>query len=134
MGFDANGSLGLCGRSTNYTLELNKSDELELRPTRSDPRHHYQAFTRTNGVAGHGYNLRVATYPDGSRVFLDSRGLLHLMAKGVPQLTLTLTDRPCAGWTSHGETFGWAYFLPEEATSDAAMAWMVLRTFARRVQ
>ncbi|HEV2294125.1 MAG TPA: hypothetical protein VGR35_09725 [Tepidisphaeraceae bacterium] len=92
-------------------------------------------FQRVITPGGGRYQLRVAEWADGSRAYLDSRGMLHLVSSdaGLPQLTLTLTDRAVAGWTSNGKTFGWAHFLKAPPTSDAAYAMNLLRDFTRRL-
>ena len=57
-----------------------------------------------------------------ARIFLDSRGMIHIVSsdKKLPQLTLVLCDGAMAGWTSDGRTFGRAYFLPDKATDEPA--------------
>jgi hypothetical protein len=59
-----------------------------------------------------GYRLRCTEWPDGSRAFLDSRGLLHLQSsdRSVPEVSLVLRDGPLAGWCSDGTLFGPHYF------------------------
>jgi hypothetical protein len=92
-------------------------------------------FQRVSTPGGGRYHLRVAEWADGSRAYIDSRGMLHLVSSdaGLPQLTLTLTDRAVAGWISNGQTFGWAHFLNGSPTSDAAYAMNLLREFTRRL-
>jgi hypothetical protein len=82
------------------------------------------------------WTLEAASWPDGSRAFIDSRGLLHLISsdRKLPQLTLVLTDQPLAGWTSDGRTFGWAYFLPDKATDTPALGTALIREFAEKVK
>jgi hypothetical protein len=69
---------------------------------------------------GVGNTLRVATWPDGSRVFLDSRGLLHLQSadRSIPETTLVLTDGPLSGWCSDGSSWGDPYFLGDVTQCD----------------
>ena len=110
---------------------------LRLEAGKADAVHGRHAqFARTDGAPGAHYTLKVATWADGSRAFLDSRGLLHLVSadKKLPQLTLTLSERPMAGWTSDGRTFGWAYFLPGEATDDALLGVALIRQFVERLR
>ena len=61
--------------------------------------------------------LSKASWDDGSEAWLDSRGLLHLSSSDteLPELTLTLTDRTCAGWCSDGTIFGNRDFLSDPA-------------------
>ena len=60
-----------------------------------------------------GYKLSIAEFADGSRAWLDSRGLLHLVSSDqkIPECSLVLTDGPLAGWLSDGRVFGPDYWL-----------------------
>jgi hypothetical protein len=60
-----------------------------------------------------GCRLQVATWDDGSRAFLDSRGMLHLKSsdRSIPELTIILHDGVVAGWCSAGRVFGNEYFI-----------------------
>ena len=68
-----------------------------------------------------GYRLSIAEFGDGSRAWLDSRGLLHLASSdtAVPECTLVLTDGPLAGWLSDGRVFGPEYWLDGQTPSRA---------------
>lgn len=81
--------------------------------------------------------LRAAHFADGSRIFLDSRGLLHLVSsdQSVPELTIALTHMTaCAGWISDGRTFGDPYFHGSIPTASAAEAHDILQQFVRRLR
>jgi hypothetical protein len=83
-----------------------------------------------------GYTLDVAQWPDGSRAWLDSRGLLHLQSsdRAIPQCTLILTDGPMAGWLEDGSVFGPDYWLQgQRAISEREVFHEVLRKFAARI-
>ena len=89
------------------------------RPDREPAPADARPFVPSSSPAGVGYHLRVATWPDGSRAFLDSRGLLHLKPadRAVPEVTLVLTSEgPMAGWSSDGRVYG-----PEPFHGDAAV-------------
>jgi len=62
---------------------------------------------------GVGYHLAVATFPDGSQVYLDSRGLLHLKSsdRQIPEATFVMHDTDAAGWCADGRMWGQPYFL-----------------------
>ncbi|MFN0051041.1 MAG: hypothetical protein ACKV0T_02560 [Planctomycetales bacterium] len=94
-------------------------------------------FTNVDGPAGTHYTLREATWSDGSAVFLDSRGLLHLKSSDptIPELTLVLTDGALAGWCADGSLFGPPYFT-EVATGRDPMhiEQNVLRRFVSVLQ
>jgi hypothetical protein len=93
-----------------------------------------QIFQRVEGTE-YGFTLDLAEWPDGSKAWLDSRGLLHLKSSDarIPQCTLTLTDGPMAGWLEDGVVFGPAYWhqgqqtIPEQVVFEE-----VLKKFAER--
>src|SRR5205807_5553316 len=74
---------------------------------------HARSFEKTEPPAGLRLGLAIAQWDDGSKAFLDSRGMLHLKSSdpAVPQLSLTLTDGKIAGWCSDGRVFGPAHFF-----------------------
>jgi hypothetical protein len=66
---------------------------------------------RTRAPFDRTIRLSVAQFADGSRIYLDSRGLLHLVsaARDLPEVTLVLSGRNEAepsGWHSHYGGFG----------------------------
>ena len=67
------------------------------------------------------YTLGVATWPDGSRAFLDSRGLLHLKSSdpSIPEATIVLHEGVTSGWCSDGRVWGEAYFLDDPPIAEA---------------
>ena len=58
------------------------------------------------------YDMRCAEWSDGSKVYLDRRGLLHLKSAdvSVPEVTIVLKDGPLAGWCADGTLWGEPYF------------------------
>jgi hypothetical protein len=73
-----------------------------------------QPFAPLHGITpGVGYRLAVATFPDGSKVYLDSRGLLHLKSsdRQIPEATFVMQDDDAAGWCADGRMWGKSYFL-----------------------
>jgi hypothetical protein len=65
---------------------------------------------------GRRYQLSAATWDDGSRAVLDSRGLLHLASadRSIPEFTLVLAEGELTGWHSHGHSWGRQYFIGEK--------------------
>jgi hypothetical protein len=57
-----------------------------------------RAFRRVPSPTGCRYRLSMAKWPDGSRAYLDSRGLLHLVSRepAIPQITLVLDQTELA--------------------------------------
>lgn len=81
-----------------------------------------------------GFSLHVATWNDGSRAFLDSRGLLHLQSadRSLPELSLVLHQDELAGWASDGRIFGPCYFTGNaKYTSATEVAVFLLEPFVR---
>jgi hypothetical protein len=63
-----------------------------------------------------GCELKIAQWSDGSRAWLDSRGLLHLRSSNpsIPEISLVLNSSgPLAAWCSDGLRYGPAFFHPE---------------------
>lgn len=86
-----------------------------------------------------GISLRVATWDDGSRAYVDSRGLLHLRSSdsSVPQLTLTLTEDKLAGWTAEGGAFGPRFYTGNgkaDTAHDILQIQRILHEFTRRLR
>lgn len=65
-------------------------------------------------------NLAVMGFPDGSKVWLDRRGMLHLRSsnKGIPQISIVLQDGGTSGWCSNGDYFGARYFIGHRKSLD----------------
>lgn len=85
---------------------------------------------------GVGYQLKVAAWDDGSRAFLDSRGLLHLKSSdhSVPETSLVLTDYEMGGWCSDGRLWGPRYHIgPREGADRRLVYESVIGAFAERI-
>jgi hypothetical protein len=91
------------------------------------------SFKDIDGPPGTRFTLRVATWPDGRRAFLDSRGLLHLQPARASalQMTIVLTERgQLAGWASDGRIFGPKYYHGSDVSWDVGHFELLLRRFA----
>ncbi len=80
--------------------------------------------------------LQSASFPDGSQVFLDSRGLLHLRSsdRNIPEVTFVLGDGELAGWSSDGRKWGPNYHLGAYPKSDPAIIFNeILQPFVKRI-
>jgi hypothetical protein len=63
------------------------------------------------------FRLKVASWPDGRRAWLDSRGLLHLRSADTsqPEISFVLSDDPMAVWSSDGCMAGGQFYIPSSA-------------------
>ena len=77
------------------------------------------------------YALQKAEWDNGSKAWLDSRGLLHLRSanRANPEITLVMRDGTLSGWLSSGEVFGDDYHCGKDPTNSglrrvtAEVAW-----------
>ena len=67
-----------------------------------------------------GCTLRVAELGRGSKMFLDSRGLLHFKSANpeMPEISIVLAEGEVAGWTSDGLVCGPQFFFEKSIVSD----------------
>ncbi|HLX69895.1 MAG TPA: hypothetical protein VKV04_09745 [Verrucomicrobiae bacterium] len=102
--FDKNENLRVCNQA-----EFNFTGAIRNRQNFKAPRQ-----TR------HGCTLATASYPNGSKVYLDSRGLMHFKSSdpSVPEVSLVLADGAVAGWTSDGCVCGPQFFFDRPIVSD----------------
>jgi hypothetical protein len=116
---DRQGQLGLVAKRRSEAIITLMEDEkivLVNRTAESPDKRAVATFSPVPGPPGVGYSLHMARWPDGSRAWLDSRGMLHLKSSNqdVPELTLILRDGWLAGWFAGGQTFGMDYFSDTE--------------------
>jgi len=79
---------------------------------------HSVAFGQTEEYPSESAWLRRAEWADGSRAFLDKRGLLHLRSSdpSIPEVSLVLAESSrLPAWTSDGKLIGPAYFIGDHA-------------------
>jgi hypothetical protein len=137
------GQIVLVGSSqrTHCRLTFDKSCRgIRLQPETAKSGGQRIPFVPTPSPPKTSYRLSVAHSEYGSRVYLDSRGLLHLKScvPAIPELTLVLTEGMVAGWCANGGLFGPGYFTgdtlgggsPEHV---ASIVDSVLRNFAMQV-
>jgi hypothetical protein len=83
-----------------------------------------------------GYSLRMASWPDGSRAYLDSRGLLHLRSSDadIPEVSLVLADAEIAGWCSDGRLWGARDYIGDRADAEPRQVFEdVIQPFLERL-
>jgi hypothetical protein len=86
---------------------------------------------------GAGFRLTTVAWQDGSRAWLDSRGLLHLKSSdpAIPEATLVLADNTISGWCSDGRLWGYEYFTRDVPRTDTRRIYEeVLRPFIVRLR
>jgi hypothetical protein len=114
---DPQGRLALVSRKSESVISLAANSQLLMTSRRAEipDKRLVAAFHPAPVPQGVGYSLQVAKWEDGSRAWLDSRGMLHLKSSDrlIPEVTLVLRDGALAGWTSAGWTFGMKYFAGE---------------------
>jgi MoxR-vWA-beta-propeller ternary system domain bpX0/MoxR-vWA-beta-propeller ternary system domain bpX1 len=83
---------------------------------------------------GLGCTLQVAEWPNGSRAFLDSRGLLHLKSHdpSLAEISLVLSDGEVAGWTSDGYVCGPSFFFEDQRPSNPQRVYHRIEDFLSR--
>ncbi len=83
-----------------------------------------------------GLSLRCAEWPSGDRVYLDRRGLVHLVParKDEPELSiLLLQDQETACWLSDGRWYGPEYFIADRPSVDFELVMNAITRFVERL-
>src|ERR1043166_7481638 len=93
------------------------------------------AFQEQARKTSHGCTLQTAEFPGGSKVFLDSRGLMHFKSydPSLPEVSIVMADGEVAGWTSDGYVCGPSFFFNGAHLSDPKSVFDRLMNFFRRV-
>ncbi|MCA8995576.1 MAG: hypothetical protein KDA80_01265 [Planctomycetaceae bacterium] len=91
-----------------YLQELPRETELKL----------YQEFDGALSESNSSFSNQFVEWSDGSRIWLDSRGLLHFQSSdvGVAEFTLALKDTNMGGWRADGVTWGGAHYALRDNT------------------
>ncbi|WP_417849261.1 hypothetical protein [Thalassoglobus sp.] len=96
-----------------YRIGLSsKKERMELQPAKELLPMLNQNFEPFKGSFEGRFQLKQATWNDGSLAILDSRGMLHLRSSdnSIPELSLVLYDPHVSGWCADGTCFGDDYF------------------------
>jgi hypothetical protein len=131
-----NGALVLAPSQGGAPLRLIALHDLRLVPD-TTARAEMRGFVETPSPQGTGYRLAVAEWNDGSRAFLDSRGLLHLKSSqsSIPELALVLFEGYVPGWCSDGRMWGTEYFTGDAPRTDPRVIYEeVLRPFVSHLR
>jgi hypothetical protein len=131
--------IALCGRKQRWRkLTLTGQGKLQIGPLPAHEQNELQAklvFSGQPKSTRRGCTLHCAEFPDGSKAFLDSRGLLHLKSKDsdLPEISLVLSDVEVAGWTSDGHVCGPAFFFDGPFTSKPDHIFGILMMFLAKL-
>ena len=81
----------------------------------------------------HGCSLEAVDFPSGSRVFLDSRGMLHLRSRQetLAEISLVLSEGDMAAWCSDQTVCGPAFFFEKLQTSNSSWVFEQLNAFTK---
>jgi hypothetical protein len=117
-----------------FQIDVNSSGELILKEMgRVMAIRNPVEFKSVPPPRGMRIELSAATWPCGSRAYLDSRGMLHLRSanRSVPEVSLILTNEKLAAWSPAGNTvYGPKQFVdPHQVKGTAAMIPASIRQF-----
>jgi len=81
------------------------------------------------------YRLQRATWPCGSRAYLDARGFLHIVSfeAELAEVTFALRDGMLSGWTTENRYFGQNFYIEPHAAEDAGLAFVALQKITARI-
>ncbi len=130
--------LVLTRKRTYWSVTLNRStNRLELKRRREgDLNARIWPFLRMSSPPDAGYKLRVISRPNGDRIFMDSRGLLHLKDQHghLPELSLVLlSDNRVAAWSTRDEYCGPECCIGDNAPVPAERFYELLMDFMVRL-
>ncbi|HTV40092.1 MAG TPA: hypothetical protein VMF08_05935 [Candidatus Sulfotelmatobacter sp.] len=114
-------AVAICGRKVRWRkLALDDDGRLcihDLAPTKGVTP---QPIFGPPRMTRDGCTLRVAEIAGGSKMFLDSRGLLHFKSANLelPEISIVLAEGEVAGWTTDGVVCGPQFFFEKPIVSD----------------
>jgi MoxR-vWA-beta-propeller ternary system domain bpX0/MoxR-vWA-beta-propeller ternary system domain bpX1 len=132
--------LAFCGRKGRWRWITFASERIIIRDADSHgvnvtwPGSAPLSFAYSPVPASLGCTLQVAEWPNGSKAFLDSRGLLHLKSHdpSLADVSLVLADGEVAGWTSDGHVCGPAFFFEDQRPSSPQKVFHRIEQFLSR--
>ena len=137
-------SIGISGRHT-ITLTSRSgalwdvacvNGDIRLRQAKTAPEWHSKiTFESASNRSGNRIRLKVAKWDDGSKIWLDSRGLLHLRSSNldIPEVSLVLTEKPISGWCNDGNVFGLTQYIGVNTKSSQQVFNEVITEFTRHL-
>ena len=98
----------------------------------------FRAFKKIDTGTAADMGLRLATWADGGRAWMDPRGMLHLRSSDphIPEITLLLFEQSHGinAWVADGKTYGGLHVLEEAATGTLEELMPHLRAFVGRLK
>ncbi|HEX7449900.1 MAG TPA: hypothetical protein VF306_20235 [Pirellulales bacterium] len=145
VGIDTEGCLTLVGRRGQIRLWRTESiassarNRAEWVAGLGQPLRHASWFTHIKGPTGVRFRVRVARWRDGSRAYLDSRGLLHLKSgdRKLPEVSVILCfGGKASAWASDGRRWGNEFYtgLQPDALSPPEELGQLIGEFIARLQ
>ncbi len=134
-----NDGIALCGRKNRWRIiVLTSQNTLGIRdylPHENSKLLNKISFVPIVRPAKLGCTLQLAEWPNGSKAFLDSRGLLHLKSHdpALPEVTLVLSEGEIVGWTSDGHVCGPKFFFEGSHHSESDVVFDHLSQFLNRL-
>lgn len=132
-------SLAFCGRKGRWRWITFAAGRILIRDAHSDPIGDRWplgslSFSPMPVLASLGCTLQVAEWPNGSKAFLDSRGLLHLKSHdpSLAEVSVVLSDGEIAGWTSDGYVCGPSFFFDDQRPSSPQKVYQRIEQFLSR--
>jgi hypothetical protein len=126
----------LTGKGLWMELKLTLQNMITLQTCPHPPERQFQdrRFTRVSRPGNHSYTLTSASWPNGSRAWLDSRGLLHLQShdRELPELCIGLAEGAVPVWSSDGELCGPVFFTGDKAVTEPRVQFEKVRAFVER--
>jgi hypothetical protein len=81
--------------------------------------------------------MHAATWDDGSRVFLDGRGIIHLKSadRSIPEISIAMTNTDLAAWSSDGRICGSPYLIGNDVVvTEPAYFMRLIGQFVERLR
>jgi len=114
--------LALCGKKNRWRkLALNEQGKLRIVEMPPPDKAFQRVFLGSQSTqTPHGCQLQTTKWPNGTKAFLDSRGLIHFKSHdpNVPEVSLVLSSVEVAGWTSDGHLCGPKFFFEHGPASE----------------
>jgi hypothetical protein len=133
-----NGELWICGRKDRWhKISSNNDGGVRLREAApaADGVRLPLPFDEPPRRTSHGCSLQTAVWPNGSKAFLDSRGILHLKScdSSVPEISLVLSEGEVAAWTSNGHVSGPSFFFDGRFRPEPHLIFQAITRFCQRL-